>query len=72
MDTTPSTRDEIEALKRAFLQLPPRVRLIFHLVREDGLDYEQVAARLGIAPELVETLLWRGMEYLLEPEGDSR
>ena len=59
-------REELEAVKRAFQLLPPRTRMIIHLIKEDGLGYGEVALRLGIKTHSVRRLVERAMEFLLE------
>jgi RNA polymerase sigma factor (sigma-70 family) len=59
-------REEFEAVKRAFKQLSPRMRLAVHLIKEDGLSYDEVAAQLEIKPNSVRRLVERAMEFLLE------
>lgn len=44
-----------QALRRAFDALPERTRKVFWLHRVDGLSYAQIAERLGIAIDEVQT-----------------
>lgn len=46
-----------QLIKKAVLELPPRCRLVFKLVKEDGLKYKDAAALLGISIRTVETQL---------------
>ena len=48
------TREMLQRLRTAIGQLPPQCRLIFKLVREDGLRYKEVAEILGISVKTVE------------------
>ena len=59
-------RQELEAVKRAFQLLPPRTRMVIHLIKEDELSYDEVAAKLGIKTHSVRRLVERAMEFLLE------
>jgi RNA polymerase sigma-70 factor (ECF subfamily) len=59
-------RQELEAVRRAFQELPPRTRLVIHLLKEDGLSYEEIGLKLGIKPLSVRRLVDRAMEFLLE------
>jgi RNA polymerase sigma-70 factor (ECF subfamily) len=43
-----------QALQVAIDALPPRCRLIFNLVREDGLAYKEVAEILGISVNTID------------------
>lgn len=42
------TKENLQAVSRAVEALPPTCRMIFRLVREDGLKYRDVAEILGI------------------------
>jgi DNA-directed RNA polymerase specialized sigma24 family protein len=42
------------------------MRLAVHLIKEDGLSYDEVAAQLEIKPNSVRRLVERAMEFLLE------
>jgi RNA polymerase sigma-70 factor (ECF subfamily) len=44
----------LQHINRAINELPPRCRLIFKLVKEDGLKYRQVADLLGLSAKTVE------------------
>lgn len=59
-------REELEAVKRAFQLLPPRTRMIIHLIKEDELGYEEIGLRLGIKAHSVRRLVERAKEFLLE------
>ena len=48
------TREMNQKLKAAVNDLPPRCKLIFMLVKEDGLTYKQTAHLLGISESTVE------------------
>ena len=60
------TPDEEKALRRAFKLLPPKTRMAFILLRVDKLSYEDAAEKLGVEPNIVRRLIFRGMEFLLE------
>ncbi|HMH22747.1 MAG TPA: RNA polymerase sigma-70 factor [Puia sp.] len=49
--------DIVRQLRKAIQQLPPQCRLIFQLVKEEGLRYKEVAAILGISPLTVRNQL---------------
>jgi len=51
-------------IREAIEQLPPRCRLIFKLIREDGLTYKQVAAILDISVKTVDNQLWVALKKL--------
>lgn len=41
-------------LQRAVNMLPPKCMIVFKLIREDGLKYDEVAKLLKISPRAVE------------------
>ena len=47
----------INRIRQTIMSLPPQCRLIFQLVREDGLKYKEVAQILGISPLTVRNQL---------------
>lgn len=51
------TREMNLKLKAAINDLPPRCKLIFTLVKEDGLTYKQTAQLLGLSESTVENQL---------------
>ncbi len=50
-------RELNQQIKKAILSLPPRCRLIFKLIKEDGLKYREVAELLSLSSRTVETQL---------------
>jgi len=60
-DTNPETlmlgSETLERIKAAINQLPPRCRLIFTLIKEDGLKYKDVACLLSLSVKTVEAQL---------------
>lgn len=54
-DTTAMYNELSNALEAAIASLPDRCKLIFKMVKEDGLRYKQVAEILDISPRTVET-----------------
>jgi RNA polymerase sigma factor (sigma-70 family) len=53
------------ALRRAIARLPEQQRQIFLLTGRDGMPYREVAERLGISVETVETDLARALHSLV-------
>jgi RNA polymerase sigma-70 factor (family 1) len=49
--------DIVRQIKKTIQQLPPQCRLIFQLVKEEGLKYKEVAAILDISPLTVRNQL---------------
>lgn len=49
------TKEMASHIERAINSLPPRCRLVFKLVREDGLKYREVAEILDISARTVDT-----------------
>lgn len=57
-------------IREAVEQLPPRCRLIFKLIKEDGLSYKEVASILDISPKTVDSqlcLALKKLAILLQP-----
>lgn len=63
-DTEMEKRELILRLDRAIDSLPHQCRIIFRLVKDDGMKYKEVAAILGISPRTVHTQLFRAMKKL--------
>ena len=63
-------QDELEKkelmfkLEHAIASLPQQCRIIFRLIKEDGLKYKEVAEILNISPRTVQTQLFRAMKKL--------
>lgn len=57
-------RELIFKMDQAINSLPEQCRIIFSLVKEDGLKYKEVAEILGISPRTVETQLVRALKKL--------
>ncbi len=49
--------DTLTLIRRCIDRLPPQCRLIFKLVKEDGLKYREVAAVLGLSVKTIENQL---------------
>jgi RNA polymerase sigma-70 factor (family 1) len=64
------TNELKKAITAAVNQLPPRCKLIFKLVKEDGLSYKEVAAILDVSVKTVDTQLTialKKLEQTLKP-----
>lgn len=59
-----SQRELQQQIREAIEQLPPRCRLIFKLVKEDGLTYKQVASILDISVKTVDSQLYLALKKL--------
>ena len=68
LEVTPGTMMEsaetIRQLLDAIDELPPRCKLIFKLIKEDGLKYKDVAALLNISVKTVEAQLAIAMKKI--------
>jgi len=60
--------EELEALERKVLALPPKCRLALMMVKLDHANYKEVGAQLGIPPYRARRLVKRAIEYLLQSE----
>ena len=49
------TKDFLKSITKAINELPPKCRLIFKLVKDDGLSYKEVAELLNISIKTVES-----------------
>lgn len=58
------TRELESIIHKAIQQLPPKCKLIFKLIKEDGLSYKEVAAILGISVKTVDTQLYIALKKL--------
>lgn len=66
------SRETAQALSRGIDQLPPKCKLIFKLIKEDGLKYREAAALLDVSVKTVETqmtLALRKLQELLQQAG---
>src|SRR5208337_2782399 len=59
-------RFEVETLKRAMAELPPRRRAILIAARLDGLSHATIAERLNISRTMVQKELRRAIKYCVE------
>ena len=48
------TEDMVRQIKKAVNDLPPRCRLIFKLIKEDGLKYKETAELLQLSVKTIE------------------
>lgn len=51
-------------LDQSINSLPQQCRIVFKLIKEDGLKYKEVAEILNISPRTVQTQLFRAMQKL--------
>nr|WP_233166767.1 sigma-70 family RNA polymerase sigma factor [Pedobacter sp. ASV2] len=51
-------------LDHAIETLPPQAKIIFRLIKENGMKYKEVADILGISPRTVQTQLFRAIAKL--------
>lgn len=58
------TRELQKRIQEAIETLPPRCKLIFKLVKEDGLSYKEVAAILRISVKTVDAQLYLALKKL--------
>lgn len=67
-ETTPEddyiSRELIDALNEAIEQLPTKSKLVFKLVREDGMKYKDAAEHLGISVKTLEAQLTYAMKKI--------
>jgi RNA polymerase sigma-70 factor (family 1) len=58
------TAELLQHINNAINELPPKCRLIFKLIKEDGLQYKEVAALLGISLKTVENQMGIALKKL--------
>ncbi len=63
-DAVASVREELEHVRRAIQDMPPRPREILYLARMEGYSHREIAERLGISAKTVENHLTRGLALL--------
>jgi RNA polymerase sigma-70 factor (family 1) len=68
LNTTPEdimlTSETLHAIHQAINTLPPKCRLIFKLVKEDGLKYREVAGLLGLDIKTVENQMGMALKKI--------
>jgi RNA polymerase sigma factor (sigma-70 family) len=57
---------QVEVLKRALAELPPRRRAIFVAARLDGVAHHEIARRLGLSRTMVQKELRRAIRHCLD------
>lgn len=60
------TREVAQAVSRGIDQLPPKCKLVFKLIKEDGLKYREAADLLDISVKTVETQMTIALRKLQE------
>jgi RNA polymerase sigma-70 factor (family 1) len=58
------TRELQLHIREAIEQLPPRCKIIFKLIKEDGLSYKEVASILEVSVKTVDTQLYLALKKL--------
>ena len=48
------TAEMVRRIQQAVNELPPKCKLIFKLIKEDGLKYKEVSELLGLSPKTIE------------------
>lgn len=57
--------DELEkAQQQALVELPPRRKIIYQMIREEGMTYKQVAELLNISTKTVESQMTEAIKHL--------
>jgi RNA polymerase sigma factor (sigma-70 family) len=64
-------KETLSRASRALLELPERSRTIFILRRLEGLQYQDIAQRLGVSLSLVEKQMARAVAYLAKRMGEE-
>ena len=64
------TREMESSIRKAIELLPPKCKIIFKMIKYDGLTYKEVAAILGISVKTVDTQLYialKKLAYIIQP-----
>ncbi|MGJ7029665.1 RNA polymerase sigma-70 factor [Niabella hirudinis] len=59
-------RENLQKIARVINELPPRCRLIFRLIKEEGLKYQDVATLLDLSVKTVENQMTIAMKRIVE------
>lgn len=59
-------RENIASISDAINQLPPKCKLIFRMIKEDGLKYKEVAEILGLSVKTVEGQMYIAITRIAE------
>jgi RNA polymerase sigma-70 factor (ECF subfamily) len=74
-ETTPEddmiSRETIEQVNSAIEQLPPKAKIAFKLVREDGMKYHDAAEHLSISIKTLEAHLTSAMKKIVQVLGKN-
>jgi len=60
------TSEMLKKINAAIDELPPRCKMVFKLVREDGLSYKEVGAILKISPKTVDAQMMIAVKQISE------
>ena len=60
------TSELLKKINTAIDQLPPRCKMVFKLIREDGLSYKEVGAILNISPKTVDAQMVIAVKQISE------
>jgi RNA polymerase sigma-70 factor (family 1) len=58
------TRETLQRINQAINELPPKCRIIFKLVKEDGLKYKEVATLLNLGTKTIENQMGIALKKL--------
>lgn len=65
------TKQTIGTINRLINELPPKCKLVFRLIKEEKLSYEEVANLLGISKKTVEAQIYTANKKLIEGVKDA-
>jgi RNA polymerase sigma-70 factor (ECF subfamily) len=64
-----ATRQELAIMRAIILELPPKCRQVFLLVRVEGLSHREVAAEMGMSQTMVRKYLARAVDHIQKRVG---
>ena len=59
-----AARQELDRVRVAVAELPPKCRQVFLLLRIEGLSYREIALEMGLSPTMVRKYAGRAFEHL--------
>lgn len=65
------SRESMEQLSRAVNELPPKCRLVFRMIREEGLSYKEVAQVLNISVNTIDAQMAIAVKRILKKTGHA-
>lgn len=62
-------KESLELINKAIAELPPRCKLVFRLIREEGMSYKEVAGLLNISVNTIDAQMAIAMKRIMKKAG---